>query len=62
MCLKKDYLPDCCTTISFVAIEGLLIYFLPVEENKLITLQGSVRYSTNTLHTDDTDEKRIYST
>jgi hypothetical protein len=27
---------------SVVATEGLLIYFLPGKENKLITLQGSV--------------------
>jgi len=27
---------------SSVVTEGLLIYFLPVEENKLITLQRSV--------------------
>ena len=30
---------------SSLATEGLLIYFLPVEENKLITLHRSVRCS-----------------
>jgi len=31
-----------CSLVIFVVTEGLLIYFLPVEENKLITLHRSV--------------------